>query len=114
MVAPAFEYEELFAKHQVHVFSANFALYGDMSSRVMSILSEYSPDMEIYSIDKAFLKLDGFDLYNIPEYAAQLRSTVVKCTGIPISIGIAPTKELAKVANKIAKNSWSNKRCTHH
>lgn len=103
MGAPAFEYEEIFAKHNVHVFSANFALYGDMSSRVMSILSEYSPDVEIYSIDEAFLKLDGFELYNLPEYAAQVRTRVFKSTGIPISIGIAPTKALAKVANKIAK-----------
>ena len=60
MGAVAYQYEKLFAQNNIHVFSANFALYGDMSQRVMSILSEYSPDMEIYSIDEAFLKFDGF------------------------------------------------------
>jgi DNA polymerase V len=103
MGAPAFQYEPLFKKHQVEVFSANFALYGDMSNRVMSILSEYTPDMEIYSIDEAFLKLDGLPCKDLQHYAADMRKKVLKYTGIPISIGIAPTKALAKVANRIAK-----------
>jgi DNA polymerase V len=103
MGAPAFEYENLFKKHQVHVFSANFALYGDMSNRVMTILSEYSPEMEIYSIDECFLKLKGFDLFNLQEYGEQMRYKVTKWTGIPISVGIAPTKALSKIANRIAK-----------
>lgn len=103
MGAPAFEYEKLFEQHNVQVFSANFALYGDMSNRVMTILSDYSPEIEIYSIDEAFLKLVGFDLFNLQEYGEQMRSKVIKWTGIPISVGIAPTKALAKVANRIAK-----------
>lgn len=103
MGAPAFEYEQLFIKNNVHVFSANFALYGDMSSRVMNILSEYTPNIEIYSIDEAFLDFNGFEKFNLQAYCQQIQRKVLKCTGIPISIGIAPTKALAKVANKIAK-----------
>jgi DNA polymerase V len=104
MGAPAFEYEQLFKQHHVQVFSANFELYGDLSNRVMNILSNYSPDIEIYSIDECFLKLNGFSPYfNLLDYASNMRKKVLKWTGIPISIGIAPTKSLAKVANKIAK-----------
>jgi DNA polymerase V len=103
MGAPAFENEELFKKHNVHVYSANFALYGDMSQRVMSILSEYSPEVEIYSIDEAFLDLDGFDYFNLQDYGQEMQRRVTKWTGIPVSVGIAPTKALAKVANRIAK-----------
>ena len=103
MGAPAFEYEKLFAQHKVHVFSANFALYGDMSQRVMSILGEYAPEMEIYSIDECFLKLSGFEDYNLFDYGKEMREKVDKWTGIPVSVGFAPTKALAKVANRIAK-----------
>ena len=103
MGAPAFEYEQLFIKNNVTVFSANFALYGDMSQRVMSILSEYSPEVEIYSIDEAFLNFDGFENFNLQTYCEEIQRKVTKWTGIPISIGIAPTKALAKVANRIAK-----------
>lgn len=103
MGAPAFGYEKQFQQHGIEVFSANFALYGDMSQRVMTILSDYSPEIEIYSIDEAFLKLKGFELFNLQEYGAEMRNRVKKWTGIPISVGIAPTKALAKVANRIAK-----------
>jgi DNA polymerase V len=103
MGAPSFKYEKIFKQHNVHVFSSNFALYGDMSSRVMSILADYSPDMEIYSIDEAFLELSGFERFNIQEYGEQMQKKVTKWTGIPISIGIAPTKSLSKLANRIAK-----------
>lgn len=103
MGAPAFEYEELFQKHKVQVFSANFALYGDMSNRVMDLLGEYTPEMEIYSIDEAFLKFEGFTFFNLQAYGLEMQKRVTKCTGIPISVGIAPTKSLAKIANKIAK-----------
>ncbi len=103
MGAPAFEYEELFKKHQVKVFSANFALYGDMSQRVMQLLSEYCDEMEIYSIDEAFLNLQGFNDAQLADLGKILRRRILKCTGIPISIGIAPTKALAKIANRIAK-----------
>ncbi len=103
MGAPAFEYDNLFRIHDVQVFSANFRLYGDMSNRVMSILSEYSPEVEIYSIDETFLKLEGFTRYNLKEYGQHMKEQVTRCTGIPISIGVGPTKALAKVANRIAK-----------
>ncbi len=103
MGAPLFEYEELLNKHKVEVFSANFALYGDMSQRVMSILEQYSPEMEIYSIDEAFLKFDGLEHLNLQNYSKEMRIKVQKWTGIPISVGVAPTKALAKVANRIAK-----------
>ncbi|MCC7534421.1 MAG: Y-family DNA polymerase [Bacteroidia bacterium] len=103
MGAAAFEYEQMFIYNNVQVFSANFALYGDMSNRVMNLLAEYSPEMEIYSIDECFLKLSGFDYYNLQTYGEQMRNKVTKWTGIPISIGIAPTKALAKLANRIAK-----------
>ena len=103
MGAPAFKYDSVFKKHNVHVFSSNFPLYGDMSSRVMSILSSYTPNIEIYSIDEAFLEFKGFDNYDLEKYGKEIRKKVLKWTGIPVSIGIAPTKALAKVANRIAK-----------
>jgi len=103
MGAPAFEYKELFEKNNIHVFSSNYALYGDMSNRVMQMLSTYSPDVEIYSIDEAFLKFSGFEKFNFNTIGNDMRYKVTKGTGIPISIGFAPTKALAKVANKIAK-----------
>ena len=103
MGAPAFKFEKIFRKHNVEVFSSNFTLYGDMSSRVMSILSRFTPNIEIYSIDEAFLKFEGFDNYNLESYCQNIKDMVLKWTGIPISIGIAPTKALAKVSNRIAK-----------
>jgi len=103
MGAPAFEYKKLFTDHNVFVFSSNYALYGDMSSRVMNILSTFTPDIEVYSIDEAFLKFEGFQNYNLDDYGISIQKTVTKNTGIPISVGFAPTKALAKVANKIAK-----------
>lgn len=103
MGAPAFEYDVLFKKNRVEVFSANFALYGDMSQRVMTIINEFSPEMEIYSIDEAFLMLDGLEHLNFTEYGLEMIRKVRKWTGIPISVGIAKTKALSKVANRIAK-----------
>lgn len=103
MGAPAFQYEKLFQKEGVEVFSANFPLYGDMSHRVMSLLSNYSPEVEIYSIDEAFLKFQGFEHFDLQKHGEKLHKEVVKSTGIPISVGFAPTKALAKVANRIAK-----------
>lgn len=103
MGAPAFKFKELFDKNNIHVFSSNYALYGDMSHRVMSLLSNFAPDIEIYSVDEAFLHFKGFDLFELQSYAKTIKKTVDKGTGIPISIGIAPTKALSKVANRIAK-----------
>jgi len=103
MGAPAFEYKKLFEDNNVFVYSSNYALYGDMSSRVMNLLSNFTPEIEIYSIDEAFLKLEGFKYVDLNEYGLQIKRTVTKGTGIPISVGFAPTKALSKVANKIAK-----------
>lgn len=102
MGAPAFEYKYIFEQNNVAVFSSNFMLYGDMSHRVMSILSEYSPNQEIYSIDECFLDFSGL-LVDLTEYGLKMRKRVHQWTGIPVSVGVAPTKSLAKVANKIAK-----------
>jgi len=102
MAEPFFEQEELILKHDVQVFSANFTLYGDMSNRVMETLRQFAPRMEVYSIDEAFLDLAGFR-GDLAEYGRKIRSTVRRWTGIPVSIGIGPSKTLAKVANRIAK-----------
>ena len=103
MGAPAFKYEKIFKENNVQVFSSNFPLYGDMSSRVMNILSKFTPNIEIYSIDEAFLKFEGFENYDLESHCQKIKNMVFKWTGIPISIGIAPTKALAKVANRISK-----------
>lgn len=102
MGAPAFKYKEIIEENNVHVFSANFPLYGDMSNRVMSILATFCPMQEIYSIDECFLDLSGFDV-DLKEYGLQIKERVYKWTGLPISIGIAPTKSLCKVATRVAK-----------
>ena len=101
MGAPAFKMKPIFDYHNVYVFSSNFALYGDLSNRVMQILSQESPAIEIYSIDEAFLDLKGIKKLN--KFSIDLRKKVEQWTGIPVSVGIAPTKTLAKVANRIAK-----------
>ena len=103
MGAPAFKYQKIFEQNNVSIFSSNYALYGDMSNRVMTILSSFSPETEVYSIDEAFLRFDGCDYISLNDYGLKIRNTVYKSTGIPVSIGFANTKSLAKVANKIAK-----------
>lgn len=103
MGAPAFKYNTLFEEHGVAVFSSNYALYGDMSNRVMTILSEMSPEIEIYSIDEAFLLFENCAYLNLEEHGGIIRQKVFQSTGIPVSVGFAPTKALAKVANRIAK-----------
>ncbi|MBU3948161.1 MAG: Y-family DNA polymerase [Proteobacteria bacterium] len=105
MGAPVFEISGLIKKHGVKIFSSNYALYGDMSQRVMECLSDFAKDVEIYSIDEAFLDLSGFAYENLTDYGRRICSSVKKWTGIPLSIGIAETKTLAKIANKIAKKS---------
>lgn len=103
MGVPAYQIKEEIKKYGIAVFSSNYTLYGDMSNRVMSILSSYVEEVEIYSIDEAFLSFDGFDRYNLNDYGQEIIRAVSKGTGIPVSLGIAPTKTLAKVANKFAK-----------
>jgi DNA polymerase V len=108
MGEPAFKKEDVYAKHNVAVFSSNFALYGDMSQRVMRTLAQHSAAMEIYSIDEAFLDCSGLTADGLDRFGSQLRKTVKQWTGIPVSIGVAPTKTLAKVANHIAKRLPDN------
>uniref|UniRef100_I2Q1C4 Nucleotidyltransferase/DNA polymerase involved in DNA repair n=1 Tax=Desulfovibrio sp. U5L TaxID=596152 RepID=I2Q1C4_9BACT len=102
MGKPAFECRELFKRHGVAVFSSNYTLYGNMSARVMATLGRFAPEMEVYSIDEAFLNLTGLP-EDITAYSQRIRTTVRQWTGIPVSIGLGPTKTLAKVANKLAK-----------
>lgn len=108
MGAPAFKMKEILENNEIHVFSSNYTLYGDMSQRVMTTISRFSPDVEIYSIDEAFVFFSGFENYNLNEYGKIIAQTVKKNTGIPVSIGIAPTKTLAKLANKLAKKKPEN------
>jgi DNA polymerase V len=100
----AFEIRDLLKKHNVLAFSSNYTLYADMSRRVMQTLSQFAPEMEIYSIDEAFLSLSNMGR-PLDNYGRTIRNTVGRWTGIPVSVGIAATKTLAKVANKIAKKS---------
>lgn len=101
--APFFKCEDLVKKHDVQVFSSNYALYADLSQRVMNTLTHFSPEIEIYSIDEAFLSLTGFRHIDLSEYGRRIKDTVYQWTGIPVSIGIGTTKTLAKVANEVAK-----------
>lgn len=104
MGAPSFKYQSIFDKHNIRVFSSNYALYGDMSNRVMNTLAQFTPDIEVYSIDEAFLKFEGFQThFDLEAHARQMKTRVEKHTGISVSIGVAPTKGLSKIANKIAK-----------
>jgi DNA polymerase V len=102
MGAPLHEQQQVIRKHGVHVFSSNYTLYGDMSARVMSILRDEVPAMEVYSIDEAFLQLpNNFS----EEHARALRAKILQWTGIPVCIGIGSTKLLAKLANRHAKKN---------
>lgn len=103
MGQPFFEVSDLCQKKQVYVFSSNYALYGDMSHRVMSIIESYWPEHEVYSIDEAFLMISGLDESKIKDFSYQLINAIEKSTGIPVSIGVGQTKTLAKCANGIAK-----------
>ena len=103
MGAPEFQVRDFLKRHDVAVFSSNYALYGDISARVMSTLARLCPVVDQYSIDEAFLPLDAGTAARATELARNLRDTVRRWTGITISIGVAPTKTLAKVANHLAK-----------
>ena len=103
MGEPAFKIKPLIKKHDIKIFSTNFALYGDMSKRVMNTIVNIIPDIEIYSIDEAFLDLTQFKKDNLLELLDSLRKKIFQDTGIPVSIGIAKTKTLSKIASYIAK-----------
>jgi DNA polymerase V len=94
---------ETLTRHGVDIFSSNYALYGDMSRRVMETLTAEAPEVEIYSIDEAFLNLAGLEWRGLTDYARRLQAMVRRHTGIPVSIGIGPTKVLTKIANHLAK-----------
>lgn len=103
MGAPHFKLSDLLARHRVHVFSSNYALYGDLSHRVMTILQQHEPEVEVYSIDEAFVLLPYTPGKLQTKYARDLQQKIKQCVGIPVAIGIGPTKTLAKIATRIAK-----------
>ena len=103
MGAPYFQIKQLARRGNVAVFSSNFVLYGDMSRRVMSLLKKFAPATEIYSIDEAFLDFSGVNPAALNGLGHEIARTVKQQTGIPVSIGIAPTKTLAKIASKLCK-----------
>ena len=110
MGEPLFKVKNIIEKHNVKVFSSNYALYGSMSNRVMKILEQFFSDIEIYSIDEAFMEISSLkNLYDYSKYAIKVRKIILQWTGIPVSIGIGETKTLAKVANLIAKNNPETK-----
>ena len=103
MGEPYFKVKNLIKEKKVYIFSSNYALYGDLSRRVMKILKTFSSNVEIYSIDEAFIDLSFMDESKIEKYGKEIREKVLKWTGIPTSVGISSTKTLSKVANHIAK-----------
>jgi len=105
MGSPAFKIKDILSKNNVCVFSSNYALYGDLSRRVFETLYEFSPEVEIYSIDEAFVDLTDLHTNNLAELGRNMKRTIMKWTGIPVSVGIAHTKSLAKLANELGKKN---------
>lgn len=105
MGAPLFKIRALIEEHDVAVCSSNYALYGDISERVMSTLGSNAPNHEVYSIDECFLDVDNLGVPDLSEWCRNLRKSTYRWTGIPVSIGVGPTKTLAKLANRLAKKS---------
>jgi DNA polymerase V len=105
MGAPFHIYKDFINAHKVKVYSSNYPLYGDMSNRVMNSLSEFNSDLEVYSIDEAFLKYKQKKESSIECYILKIKESIIKWTGIPVSIGVGPTKTLAKIANVLAKKN---------
>ncbi|KPF91900.1 DNA repair nucleotidyltransferase [Novosphingobium sp. AAP83] len=105
MGAPLFKIRNLVEEHGVEVCSSNYALYGDISERVMTTLGSNAPNHEVYSIDECFLDVDNLAVPNLTEWCKNLRHSTYQWTGIPVSIGVGPTKTLAKLANRLAKKS---------
>ena len=108
MGAPLHQYKKLINQNKVLTYSSNYTLYGDMSSRVMSSLNYFVPDIEIYSIDEAFLNLEKINSLTLLDEMIRIRKLIYQWTGIPVSIGVGPTKTLAKLANRMAKKYSSN------
>ena len=103
MGAPEFQIKDLIREKNVKVFSSNYALYGDLSNRVMKILEGFTPNLEVYSIDESFLNFDGMTIENYHDYGIEMKAKIQKWVGIPVCVGFAPTKALSKIANRIAK-----------
>ena len=103
MGAPWFKFKDLAKQHGIIALSSNYALYADMSNRVMSILREFSPEQEVYSIDESFLDVTSFKRRDLIQYGQQMRSRILQWTGLPVCVGIGSTKTLAKLANHCAK-----------
>jgi DNA polymerase V len=103
MGAPWFRMQDLVKQHGIIGLSSNYALYADMSNRVMSILRDFSPNQEVYSIDECFLDLTGFSFVNLVDYGQTMRKRILDWTGLPVCVGIASSKTLAKLANHCAK-----------
>jgi DNA polymerase V len=103
MGAPEFKVRQELKAKNIQVFSSNYPLYGDLSSRVMKILEGFTPHVEVYSIDEAFMNFDGMKIPDFHDYGLQMKSRIMKWLGIPVSVGFAETKALSKVANKIAR-----------
>jgi DNA polymerase V len=103
MGQPFFEIQQLVQKNGLQVYSSNYALYGDMSARVMNLLRQFAPEVEIYSIDEAFLDFTGMEHFDLYARALEIRETILRCVGLPVCVGVAPTKVLAKIANRLAK-----------
>lgn len=106
MGTPAYMFDDFFKKHNVAVYSSNYTLYGDMSNRVMTILASFVPQLELYSIDEAFLDMSQMAYTDLLALGLQIRTTVMQHTGIPVTVGIAPTRALAKMANRYAKKKY--------
>lgn len=103
MGAPEFQVRDLLRQHNIQVFSSNYALYGDLSERVMAILRQFTPNVEVYSIDEAFLNFDGMQISDYHDYGMEMKIRIRKWLSIPVCVGVAPSKALSKVANKIAR-----------
>jgi DNA polymerase V len=103
MGVPLFQVQHLVKQHNIQLLSSNFSLYADMSARVMSVLEEFAPSLEVYSIDEAFLDLTGVCHQDPMTYGQRIRKTIFRSTGIPVCVGMGPTKTLAKLANFAAK-----------
>ena len=104
MAVPWYQMKDLAKRHGIIAFSSNYSLYADLSNRVMSLLAQFSPNQEVYSIDESFLDLTGIP-DDHTQYAQQIRETIRRCLGIPVCVGIAPSKTLAKLANHVAKKN---------
>lgn len=109
MGAPAYKYQSFFLQNHVEIFSSNYALYGDLSQRVTATLASLTPDLEVYSIDESFLEFPPCMLRELPSIGKEIRTRILKWTGIPVSVGFGSTKTLAKIASRFAKSIHKQK-----